>query len=143
MTAGVLEILQDHLADCLETLCLITGEAVPAKGILLGTAPILRRTGLFLPINCSALAENLLESRLFGHERAALRVPLPVKEGGEQTIDGTLFLDKMECHPRFTYNQNCFVCLREGSFEQVSSTRTAAFKRTYHRRHQTAISKQW
>jgi DNA-binding NtrC family response regulator len=55
-----------------------------------------RRTGRFLAINCGALADNLLESELFGHERGAFTGAVTQKKGKfEQANGGTLFLDEM------------------------------------------------
>ena len=55
-----------------------------------------RRAGRFLAINCGALAENLLESELFGHERGAFTGAVMQKKGKfEQADGGTLFLDEI------------------------------------------------
>jgi len=55
-----------------------------------------RRDGRFLAINCGALAENLLESELFGHERGAFSGAVAQKKGKfEQASGGTLFLDEI------------------------------------------------
>jgi DNA-binding NtrC family response regulator len=55
-----------------------------------------RRAGRFLAINCGALAENLLESELFGHERGAFTGAVVQKKGKfEQADGGTLFLDEI------------------------------------------------
>ncbi len=67
-----------------------TGKEVVARAIHHHSG----RTGLFLPINCSALAENLLESELFGHEKGSFTGAVARKEGKfELSDDGTLFLD--------------------------------------------------
>jgi len=55
-----------------------------------------RRAGRFLAINCGALAETLLESELFGHERGAFTGAVAQKKGKfEQAHGGTLFLDEI------------------------------------------------
>ncbi|TSA00687.1 MAG: sigma-54-dependent Fis family transcriptional regulator [Nitrospiraceae bacterium] len=55
-----------------------------------------RRAGRFLAINCGALAESLLESELFGHERGAFSGAVAQKKGKfEQAAGGTLFLDEI------------------------------------------------
>jgi len=77
---------------------LITGETGTGKE---QTARLIhqlspRRTGRFLAINCGALAENLLESELFGHERGAFTGAVTQKKGKfEQATGGTLFLDEI------------------------------------------------
>ena len=77
---------------------LITGETGTGKE---QTARLIhqlspRRAGRFLAINCGALAENLLESELFGHERGAFTGAVALKKGKfEQAAGGTLFLDEI------------------------------------------------
>jgi len=67
-----------------------TGKEVVARAIHHHSG----RTGLFLPINCSALAESLLESELFGHEKGSFTGAVARKEGKfELAHEGTLFLD--------------------------------------------------
>jgi PAS domain S-box-containing protein len=55
-----------------------------------------RREAPFAAVNCSALAETLLESELFGHERAAFTGAVRSKAGRfELAKGGTLFLDEI------------------------------------------------
>ncbi|MCU7924626.1 MAG: sigma-54 dependent transcriptional regulator [Candidatus Thiodiazotropha sp. (ex Dulcina madagascariensis)] len=82
------------------------------------------RTGLFLPINCSALAENLLESELFGHEKGSFTGAIVRKEGKfEQTADGTLFLDELGEMPA-SLQAKLLRVIQDGSFERVGGTQT-------------------
>jgi Nif-specific regulatory protein len=55
-----------------------------------------RTNGPFVPINCAAIAENLLESELFGHEKGAFTGAVAQKKGKiEMANGGTLFLDEI------------------------------------------------
>lgn len=56
----------------------------------------LRRPGPFVPINCGAIPETLLESELFGHEKGAFTgAHARVKGKFESAQGGTLFLDEI------------------------------------------------
>ncbi|MGD9310987.1 MAG: sigma-54 dependent transcriptional regulator [Desulfosarcina sp.] len=55
-----------------------------------------RKDKPFVAVNCSALAENLLESELFGHEKGAFTGAVSMKKGRFEIADqGTLFLDEI------------------------------------------------
>ena len=70
-----------------------TGKELVARSIHLNSP---RRGKPFIAVNCSALAENLLESELFGHERGAFTGAVAMKKGRFELADaGTLFLDEI------------------------------------------------
>jgi len=55
-----------------------------------------RASKAFVPVNCTALSESLLESELFGHARGAFTGAVAAKRGlFEMANDGTLFLDEI------------------------------------------------
>jgi two-component system NtrC family response regulator len=55
-----------------------------------------RRAGPFIPINCNAIPENLLESELFGHEKGSFTGAHMQRKGlVENAAGGTLFLDEV------------------------------------------------
>src|SRR5262249_7409946 len=55
-----------------------------------------RREHAFVPINCGAIPESLLESELFGHEKGAFTDAYRAREGKFELADqGTLFLDEI------------------------------------------------
>ncbi|MBU0573652.1 MAG: sigma-54 dependent transcriptional regulator [Candidatus Margulisbacteria bacterium] len=59
-----------------------------------------RANKLFVPLNCAAIPENLLESELFGHERGAFTGAFERKLGKFEIADtGTLFLDEIGSLP--------------------------------------------
>src|SRR5919109_240416 len=56
----------------------------------------LRAQGPFVPINCAAIPESILESELFGYEKGAFTGAAQRKEGRiERAQSGTLFLDEV------------------------------------------------
>lgn len=70
-----------------------TGKELVARAIHLGSR---RAVDAFVPINCGALPDNLLESELFGYEKGAFSGAVAAKVGLLQMADhGTLFLDEV------------------------------------------------
>jgi two-component system NtrC family response regulator len=77
---------------------LITGESGTGKELVARSihSLSLRKAGPFIPINCGAIPENLLESELFGHEKGSFTGALSQICGKvEYARDGTLFLDEI------------------------------------------------
>jgi transcriptional regulator with PAS, ATPase and Fis domain len=75
----------------------ILGETGTGKGLLARTIHALsrRRSKPFGDIHCGALADQLLDSELFGHERGAFTGAIAEKPGLFELVDGgTLFLDE-------------------------------------------------
>ncbi|HEX9244381.1 MAG TPA: sigma 54-interacting transcriptional regulator [Anaeromyxobacter sp.] len=55
-----------------------------------------RKDGPFVPVNCSAIAESLIESELFGHEKGAFSGAERMRKGAFEEADrGTIFLDEI------------------------------------------------
>jgi two-component system NtrC family response regulator len=97
-----------------------TGKELVAKSIHFNSP---RRDKPFVAVNCSALAETLLESELFGHEKGAFTGAAARRKGRFELADGgTLFLDEIG-----ELSQNLQVkllrVLQEKNFERVGGVK--------------------
>ncbi|MBE0598945.1 MAG: sigma 54-interacting transcriptional regulator, partial [Desulfuromonadales bacterium] len=70
-----------------------TGKEILARAIHYRSS---RKAGPFVKVNCASLAESLLESELFGHERGAFTGAVAARQGRfREAGGGTLFLDEI------------------------------------------------
>jgi len=84
----------------------------------------LRANKLFVPVNCGALPEGLIESELFGHVKGAFTGAVRDKRGRfELANKGTLFLDEVAELTRFVQVKLLRV-FQEGTIERVGGEKT-------------------
>src|SRR5213082_2995744 len=98
-----------------------TGKEVVARSIHHNSA---RRLNRFVPLNCSAIPETLLEAELFGHVRGAFTGATGNRQGRlEQAHKGTLFLDEVgTMSPGL--QMKLLRVLQEREFERVGDSHT-------------------
>jgi two-component system nitrogen regulation response regulator GlnG len=83
-----------------------------------------RASGPFLPVNCAAIPEQLLESELFGHEKGAFTGADRRRIGKfEQCSGGTLFLDEVGAMSPLTQSKLLRV-LQDQTFERLGGNET-------------------
>src|SRR6185295_813183 len=91
----------ERVADTESTVLILgesgTGKELVARALHFNSR---RQFAPFIPINCAALPESLLESELFGHRKGAFTGALVDKKGLFQEADGgTIFLDEIGSMP--------------------------------------------
>ena len=120
---ALFKMLPDIAAS--EANVLLCGESGTGKGALAKAIhnQSSRSKGPFVTVNCSALAESLLESELYGHEKGAFTGAETLKKGRfELAKGGTLFLDEIgELKPQLQVK--LLRVIEEGEFERVGGTK--------------------
>jgi transcriptional regulator with GAF, ATPase, and Fis domain len=109
-----------------ETTVLLTGESGTGKELVARAIHYAspRAEGPYVALNCAALAETLVESELFGHEKGAFTGAGKQKPGRfELAAGGTLFLDEIaELSP--VVQAKLLRVLQEREFQRVGGTVT-------------------
>ena len=83
-----------------------------------------RAAGPFVPINCAAIPESILEAELFGYERGAFTGAVQRKEGRfERAHGGTLLLDEIG-ELSFSVQAKLLRVLQEGEIERLGGTQS-------------------
>ena len=97
-----------------------TGKELVAKAIHFNS---LRKDKIFLPINCGAISENLIESELFGHRKGSFTGAVSDKDGLFKVADGgTLFLDEIADLP-LTLQVKLLRAIEDREFLPVGGTK--------------------
>jgi transcriptional regulator with PAS, ATPase and Fis domain len=97
-----------------------TGKELVARAVHQCSA---RRHGAFIPVDCGALPETLLESELFGHVKGAFTGAIRHKKGlFEEAEGGTLFLDEIG-DTSLAFQSKLLRALQEGEIRSVGGTR--------------------
>lgn len=120
----VLDMIE--LVAATEATVLITGESGVGKEVVARAIErkSLRAGGPFITINCAALAENLLEAELFGHEKGAFTGAERRRDGRLKAANGgTVFLDEIgETSPAL--QAKLLRAIQEGEIQPLGSDQT-------------------
>jgi DNA-binding NtrC family response regulator len=119
---GVRKLVQDVART--QATVLLHGESGTGKELISRMIHLAspRKTAPFVPLNCAAIPENLLESELFGHERGAFTGAVQARRGKfELAQGGTIFLDEIGEMPQLLQAKLLRV-LQERTFERLGGT---------------------
>ncbi|MFZ5471071.1 MAG: sigma 54-interacting transcriptional regulator [Myxococcota bacterium] len=97
-----------------------TGKELVARAV---HACSLRAQEAFIPVNCAAISEELIESELFGHEKGAFTGAVNARKGAFEEADGgTLFLDEIGELP-VDLQAKLLRALESGEIKRVGASR--------------------
>jgi DNA-binding NtrC family response regulator len=109
-----------------DSTCLITGDSGTGKELAARIVHDLsdRAEAGFIPVNCGAIPENLLESEFFGHKRGAFTGAVSDHKGRFEMADkGTLFLDEIG-EMQLPLQVKLLRALQTGDIQPVGANRT-------------------
>lgn len=109
-----------------EVTVLITGESGTGKELIARAIyqHSLRSGGPYIPVNCAAIPENLIESELFGHEKGSFTGAAQMRKGKFELCEGgTIFLDEIGDMELSTQTKVLRV-LQEGEIQRVGGSET-------------------
>lgn len=114
-----------HVADKNSNVLILgesgTGKEVVARSLHYNSG---RRSHLFVPVNCGAIPEELLESELFGHEKGAFTGAINSRKGRFELAEGgSLFLDEIG-EMSLNMQVKLLRVLQEKTFERVGGNKT-------------------
>jgi len=125
----IIEIIT-KVADDASSTCLISGPSGSGKELV---ARVIheqsrRESAPFIPVNCAAIPENLIESELFGHEKGSFTGATASRIGKfEQAGEGILFLDEVGDLP-LSLQMHLLRVLEEKNFTRVGSNTEITMK---------------